>query len=547
MTSGTLRQPLRLLLLPMKAGSEAACALRLKFELKALQVLSKDYMSWVELQLENWRTQGTPSRDLKRVFRGLILASHPADSGFIPGQLLADQYFSLHEKLMNDHLMSHEEAVAFLTHSFLIAHLAESEKLSAAQISNVLSQRDHRAKFSRQAVTTALQVMRIDSAVTEAAIISLFRRDAAQELYVLADADFDTAAEIAADAGYKLGFTGDLYASLKVLNPTLTEDGIRSPFTPYLQILHYQCLIAEFADHAVKDIYEFSPRGRKGEWLHQQYPDSISGAANPFLNNAKSVEILDTSWVRAKKTGERPGALALLTILDGMQAMGFAARRELAWRIRLWLHRIIRLAGMTPTMLPVGFQNSHAVRLLAAISEKNTQTFGILEQRLVDTLAVLSHPGWRAKGIGAPVNATNLSSYRFGDCEFVNSAEASIQAYESHGGTLTGIYVQQHLATLRKSIIKRRSELEAVADIENWTVKITFVAHEILGDIPELVNIAGLDICIKAIAFSDFIQERMPIINDDYIAALNLNILTPLREQRTPNEVRTRLLDIIRD
>jgi hypothetical protein len=531
----------------MKAGSEAACALRLKRELKALQILSKDYMSWVELQLENWRTLSTPSRELKKVVRELILASHPTGYNFIPGQLLAEQYFNLHEKLMSDHLMSHEEAVAFLSHSFLIAHLAESEKLSAAQISNVLSQRDHRAKFSRQAVTTALQTMRIESAVTEEAIISLFKRDAAQELGILADADFDTAAEIAAEAGLKLGFVGDLDYSLKVLNPTLSENGIKSPFTPYLQILHYQCLIAEFADHAVKDIYEFSPRGRKGEWLHQQYPDSISGAANPFLNNAKSVEILDISWVRAKKTGERSGALALLTILDGMQAMGFAARRELAWRIRLWLHRIIRLAGMIPTIIPEELQERDARRLLAAISEQNTQTFGILEQRLVDTLAALSHPDWRSRGLGAPVNATNLSGYRFGDCEFVHSASANIEAYESHGGTLTAIYVQQHLSTLRKTIAKRRSELEAVTDVEKWSIKIVFVAHEILGEIPELANVSGLDIRIEAVTFKEFIEDLIPEINVDGILALNRYVLTPLREQRTPNEVRRKLLEIISD
>ncbi|WZB74218.1 hypothetical protein WJ972_25345 [Achromobacter insuavis] len=293
--------------------------------------------------------------------------------------------------------MTHEEAVAFLSHSFLVGHLAEFERLSAAQIANVLSQRDHRAKFSRQCVDAALQMMRIASPFSRNQIISLYRRDASQELGTLADCDFLTAADRVADAGVKLGFPGDLLSALKVLAPSSGVGGMRSPFTPYLQMLHYQCSIAEFVDHAVTDVYEFSPRGEKGEWLHRQYPDTIAGAANPFLNNAKSVEVLDIGWVRAKKFRERPGAMALLAILEGMQAMGFSARRELAWWIRIWLHRIIRIAGMIPVEIPETLSLDQIESLLRGVSRGNTGTFGVLEQRVIDAVTTTIHVGWRQR------------------------------------------------------------------------------------------------------------------------------------------------------
>ncbi|MDW9240756.1 hypothetical protein C7S16_3740 [Burkholderia thailandensis] len=511
MTSGTIRQPLRMLLLPSRPGTESASARALKRALTGLHIAPADFLRWVELQLQNWRLSGNAPTDLRRVVQSVILASVADATGTVAeqGARLADGYFALHGKLMDEHLMNHEEAVAFLSHSFLIAHLAAFERLSAAQIANVLSQRDRRAKFSRQCVDAALQAMRVASDLSKEQVISLYRRDASQELATLADADLLTAAESVADAGSKLGFPGNLLEALKTLAPECDLGGIRSAFTPYLQMLHYQCSLAEFVDHAVTDVYEFSPRGEKGEWLHRQYPHTIAGAANPFLNNAKSVEVLDVGWVRAKKTRERPGAMALLMILEGMQAMGFSARRELAWWIRLWLHRIIRIAGMVPVEIPERLTHEQIARLMQEIANGNTRTFGILEQRAIDAVATTIHAGWRARGVGDPVNATNISTAKLGDCDFLDVATTSVHAYESHGGALSPVYVEQHLATLRKSILRRIDELTAVADVDAWEATIHFVAHEIIGELPAATEVHGLNIRITAMTFADFLSNTL--------------------------------------
>ncbi|WP_146176165.1 hypothetical protein [Chromobacterium haemolyticum] len=550
MTSGILRQPLRALLLPTRSGTEAACARVLKRELIHLNIAPSDFLNWVELQLQNWQSEKSASRDLKRVVQAVICASIEYSSQTVSshGNNLSESYFDLHIKLINDHMMNHEEATSFLSHAFLIGHLAEFEHLSAAQIANVLSLRDSRTKFSRQSIAAVLQAMRIETGVSIVDIKSLYKRDASQELKILADADLITAAEYVSFSAEKLGFPGDLFSALKTLAPTDDLGGTKSPFTPYLQILHYQCSLAEFVDHAVTDVYEFSPRGEKGEWLHKKYPNSIAGAANPFLNNAKSVEVLNISWVRAKKTKERPGAMALLVILEGLQAMGFSARRELAWWIRIWLHRIIRSVQVDVTAIPDTLSDLQIEKLIQAIKRGNTKTFGVLEQRVIDAVATTIHSiGWRPKGIGDSVNATNISSAKFGDCDFLNIESKTIHAYESHSGSLSSTYVEQHLASLRKSIPRRINELTSVADIQDWDTTIHFVAHHIGPHIPSEFNLHGLKIQIHATTFSDFFDQHVPQPISHLATAIHQHLLLPLNAHRTPNEVRQRLLEIIRN
>jgi len=538
-----------MLLLPVRSGTEAVCARKLRQEFRNLGIQSSDYAYWVLLQQQNWLEKKQASPELQRIVRTLIAASaqHVPDDASIYGEKLSRAYFHIHTKLMDEHLMSHSEATAFLSHAFLIAYLAAEEHLSAAQIARVMTQRDHRAKFSRQNIAALLQPLGINTDFTKPQIVALYHRDAKQELSVFSDADFFTAAQIVAEAGTTLGASADLTGPLCTLAPIYDGERINSPFTPYLQMLHYQCSIAEFADHALTYIYEFSPRGEKFEWLHRTYPDTIAGAANPFLNNAKSVDVLDIGWVRAKKTHERPGAMALLTILESMEAMGFPARRELAWWIRLWLHRIIRISSSVPLRVPNTLERGQIERLFDAIGQGNTNTFGILEQRSVDAVASVVHRGLRSRGLGDPVNATNLSSGKLGDCEFLNAHTSELFAYESHGGTLSAIYVEQHLATIKKSIPRRIEELTAIADLDAWTVHIKFIAHEVAEDIPRSVNFAGLKIEIDALTFAEFFFNRVRHEQEQehYVEAIQNYLLEPLQKNRTPNEVRQRFLTII--
>jgi hypothetical protein len=327
----------------MRAGSEAACSKALADTLTKARVNQDDYGDWVSLELGQWQDSGKLSPQLLTAIAIVLRVADP-----VAGPLLADKWQRIYDKLFTDHFMNHEEIRSFLSHSFLMIDLARKELLSAAQIAKLLSQRDNRVRFSRQNVSDTLNILGYAPIIGQVQIETLFRQDKADELPQFADSDIYTAAEVVALAGRQLGFPGDLANALC----TLYVQGEPSTYTPYLQILHYQCCIAEYYDHATTDIYEFSPRGQATLWLIEQYPDSLSSAGNPFLNNAKSVERITDSWVRSKKVAERPGAAMLLEILSGLEAMGFAARRELGRLIRLWLQRVIRLSRPLAILLP---------------------------------------------------------------------------------------------------------------------------------------------------------------------------------------------------
>jgi hypothetical protein len=530
-----LRQALRLFLLPIRDGREKRCVICLKAVLREHRIKLPDVLTWATHERELWRDTGRPSPVLLQAFSRILNA---ADDRF--GALVGAAYFKLHDRLGREHLLSHDQAIAFLSHSFLMCDLASVEGSSAAQIARLLGQRDRRVNFSRPSIATALESFRMLPEVSKLDVERLFSRDRREELPKLADADAAVAAEMVGRQGEGLGFIGDLGTLLQRLAP-VPEMG---KYAPYLQILHFQCCIAEYFDHAVTDLYEFSPRGNAVTWLISQYPPVLSPAGNPFLNNAKSVERLTDQWVRSKKLGERPGAHALFSILSGMDEMGFAARREIAGWIRLWLHRIIRISIPTSTVLPPQLSDQQFLRIVDATISENTRTFGILEQRVVDLVGLLTHgiPQWRSRGLGDSVNATNISGRKLGDCDFQDSASYRIEAYEAHGGELTDVYASEHVRTLGKCIAKRLEELKGVADIESWSASVTFVAHRISANFPQNLVIHGLRVELLATTFDEFLR-RVPIV--ELRSAANQHLLVRLGDSRTPEEVRVSVHRII--
>ncbi len=255
-------------------------------------------------------------------------------------------------------------------------------------------------------------------------------------------------------------------------------------------------MILEYFDHSVLDLYEFSPRGQPAQNLFANYPENLVSAGNPFLNNAKSVGTMDGSWVESKKPSDRPGARALFALLSAIDEMSYAARRELALIVRSWVMRFLRLSGDVATPLPELFTVPEVHQLVTHIRVGNTRTLGILEQRCLDAVATLQHPAvhWMSRGLGDAVNATNISGRKLGDCDFQDGANRRIVAYESHGGTLTDVYIREHLRTLRKVVPLRKPELESVAPIEEWEATVRFFAHNLDANQPETVNIDGLRI-----------------------------------------------------
>lgn len=525
-----LREALRLLLLPSRARTEKKCAEIFRLHLTREEVAEEDYLDWVRLHLGRWAETNELPTPLSKAFKEIILQGDEQS-----GQRTADRYERLYRKLRKDHALTHEESRAFLSHSFLIQDLATVDHLSAAQISKLLSHRDGRVRFSRQSIADFLDILRLQPRLSEQQVKSVIAVDRSEEPAYFADADAASSAAIVAGAAFQLGFEGDFESLLR----TLYSEKQPAKFTPYLQILHYQCVIAEFFDHALTDLYEFAPRGVAAKWLFGQYPESMATAGNPFLNNAKSVEKVSISWVRSKKVAERPGAAALLRLLEGLEVMGFAARRELSRAVRLWLLRMMRLSEPLLVQVPEAYDLETWRRLLIKAAKGNTGTFGILEQRIVDAAAswtLREGDGWRGRGVGASVNATNVSQRKIGDCDFQNSAILQLKAFEAHGGNLSAIYVAEHLRTMRKVIPARTEELSGIADLADWTASIVFVAHTISAPaVTEPLMVSGLSISIANMTYNEIIEQLLDDVTPEH---LNRLILAPIREKRTPVEVR---------
>ncbi len=525
-----LREALRLLLLPARASSEEKCAEVLRLRFAQERVVEDDYLNWVKLHLGKWAETEKIPEQLSTALKEILL-----DADGASGKRTGDAYERLYRKLRTDHTLAHDECRAFLSHAFLIQDLATIDRLSAAQISKLLAQRDGRVRFSRQSVGDFLDILGIPPKLSERQLQELVYLDHSEEPAYFADADVAASAAIVADAASQLGFVGDFEALLRALYVETQP----ATFTPYLQILHYQCVIAEFFDHALTDLYEFAPRGAAAQWLFGQYPESMATAGNPFLNNAKSVERVSISWVRSKRVAERPGAAALLALLEGLEAMGFAARRELARSVRLWLHRMMRLSEPLLIQVPEAFDLPTWSRLLKAAANANTGTFGVLEQRIVDAAATWAFEeagGWRARGVGASVNATNVSQRKIGDCDFQNSNLRQLKAFEAHGGNLSDIYVAEHLRTMRKIVPARAEELSGIADLSEWDGTVVFVAHTITAAaIAGPFVVSGLSISVQSKTYAEVVEQLLQDVTAEH---LNRFILAPIREKRTPVEVR---------
>jgi hypothetical protein len=529
--SEALREAFRTLLLPIDPAREQEALNAADDAMDEAGIEASDRAELIRSQLVRARLGEGFSPALMDPLRAALRAGDP-----VWGAQLARSYEQLHEALVTRHLLSFEESSAFLSHSRLIAQLA-AEAMSAAQIAGVLSARDRRVAFSWQAVQDVLARLGLRRALDAIKVEALHARDEELEELLFADADFQEAAAIVGRVGVDLGFPGDLEDLLLRLFPPDPEASSRHG--PYLQILHYQCVIAEFFDHALTVLYEFAPRGAVAEWVFARYPGDLSGAGNPFLNNAKSVDRLDSAWARSKdRQGLLSPASALVGIVSGLEVMGFAARQELAGWIRRWLLRVIRLTRPLAREVPEWPTPDAVAALLAAVAADETRTAGILEQRIVDAIALARHreaDGWRSHGIGDSVNASNVSRRKLGDCEFQNASERRVVAYEAHAGVLSQVYVDGHAQTLSRVLPTRIEEWERIADLHAWQVMVVFVAHS-FSCLPTNLEIDGMNVAVEFVEYSDFLADAPAPGEMSDLFATHVN--ARLNEPRTPLRVR---------
>jgi len=529
-----LRQALRILCLPLLPDEETDAANSFARFLESKNISDVEYFSWIKLQLGLWEDSGEPHKLIAEAIDSVLNGTKQETY-----EVNAKSYLKIHKKLKTEYRYSHSEAVAFLSHLRLAKELAVNHRLSSARLTHILGQLDGRIHFSSQNVSMALKQIGYAATVSSEQMKALFSRDQREETNIFADADLATGAELIALNASELGFKGDLKKDLLTLAP---EQDV-SNHIAHIQLLHYQCSLLDFYDHSTVNLYEFSPRGIKANWLFAQYPSNLASSGNPFLNIAKSVSILDRSWVESKGT-LRPAALSLFNILSSLDELSYAERREVAMQIRAWIFLFLRLSGNTPTPLPKTLDSQKLIGLLRTLSGGNTETLGILEQRIVDAISASKYQKtpWRPRGLSDSINATNVSRKKLGDCDYQNSGTLRIEAFESHGGKLTRTYIDEHIRTLRKVLPLRVEELSSVANLEDWRATITFVAQSFDCAPPANMKINGLQIQFKIQTFADFTRNAWTEIPESIIGRL---FLDPLRERRTPEEVRLKLLAIL--
>jgi hypothetical protein len=533
-----IREAMRWLQLPVSAGGEQRAVEAAAAELEHQGIDPSDGPSWIGLEIERWRDSGSPSSDLLAIVSTYMEAGDPE----LGPQLMAS-YFQLHARLKGQPLIDHDSASAILSHARLIILLATEENLSAAQIAKLINARDHRVPIAWPEVGVILGELGLTPSLSLEGVEGAYKTDQEFELEIFADADEDDCISMVTNAAGRLGFPGDLEEPLARLFFAEKSHG------PYLQMLHIQCTVAELYDHALNVLYEFNPRGQAANWLFNQYPSSITAAREPFVNNAKSVDEMTRAWATSKRRQPaiEPQAHALVTIIEGLDSMGFAARRELASWLRRLLARRIRLAKGMEISLPAALSSTQVRSLVEAISADETGTRGILEQRIVDAVAVLRYPppDWLSRGLLDSVNATNVSSRKCGDCDFQNASIPKVVAYEAHAGRLTDVYVESHIRTLKTVLRQRAAEWEENFGAGlDWTVKVIFVAHAIEtgGVAPQTIE--GVSLETEATTYEEFLAD-LDCDAESVRVSVNDYVRTPLAAARTPDSIRSALLAII--
>ena len=164
----------------------------------------------------------------------------------------------------------------------------------------------------------------------------------------------------------------------------------------------------------------------------------------------------------------------------------------------------------------------------------------------MDAVASIAYPedgGWRSRGLGDSVNASNVSRKKLGDCDFQHPEDRVVIAFEAHAGVLSDVYFLAHLQSLRRVLPIRVEEWEGIADPNEWKAKIVFVAHDITVS-PELAgplhDPSGAIIEFEFLKFGEFVQADAAGLVD----AFAHHVHAPMNERRTPDVVRERYLEL---
>lgn len=530
---------------------------------EGIGVAKEDRPSWIEVELRRWEADRSPSAEYRSLVRRILfeLGREPPSPMFEAyegpngtrylnaAERMANRYFHIQRAFVDRYLFGHDAARQLISHSASLVRLCIDERMSASEICRIASVRDPRFRLNWKAVQEILRQLAILPAVDLNAAEQTGAADKDAEAALFADLDLRGAIEKVGETAKGLGVRGEFAE-------WLADILINDLHSPYLLILHFQLLSQDHFDHAVTYAYEFNPRGQVAAWLTERYiAAGVPVAQNAFLNNAKATLRFDRTWVTGRTDNLR-SASALASLLETMEELGATAKHELAAQIRALLERYLRVkaeevAGAVPhEVAPLNAEE--CPQLLAEIAAGNTGTTGILEQRLVDLHAARSFDiadGWVGKGLGDSVFAPNTFRRKFGDVEFLLPVreEPKMEAFESHGGRLTAPYVQDHLHSFKRVLKHRYDELNALAGLGDWGLRVTFVAHSFGDGLPHQsdIEIDGQQakVMLRYVSFADLAGELDGV--EGIEEHLNEFLVRPVNGKYVHPQVRLRLHELL--
>lgn len=486
----------------------------------------EDYALILEEATEHWQTTGVANAQLRNaVNQALQFTPRVLDS------VDAKAYFEMYDRLREGGgdvaSLSHSVSRRLLSRASLVAHLLGEERFSCSQVARLLAYTEASLDVPHGAISVIARKLGLLPALNRNSVgQDLWDSDHHLSLELFPDSTVEETNDIAGEASRAWLPEADVELLLQKLCRSDQVD--QEPFWPYLQMLHWCLTPIEYFDHPASYLYEFAPRGQVGTGLFARYP-TVTG--NPVLNNAKAVQTLNSTWARNRGGAD---AHALVALLGTIESLPFVPRRQVARVLRAWLIRMIELRTVEPVLIDCESSEALFTTITNYVASRETFTQGVIEQRVVDALAVLAfdEPGWRARGLGDGVNASNLSRHKLGDVEFTNVNDRYAIALEAHGGHLSATYVRDHARSLARIIEQRLSESWlSIDDPDRWIVEVLFVAHSRdTSNLPLSETLHGVNVVYNYIDYAELIrrarghstaEERMGVLDCHIIDKLN--------------------------
>lgn len=551
----SLDAAIRTLLLPVRPGTGDEYSQRAEEILDAMGAV-EDRADWVNLEAALWETTGIPSPAFKTFVERLLYCpgampeTFALDASAIGNEArvaevlgsFASRYFDLHQRVMEEEKVDHQQARRILSHTHTMVLFATGGRMTASRIYSMLLTDGIELGKSWSTVRYILDRCNLPQEMGVAEVQAVFEDDSQAEPDLLGDLDLDHGVSFVAEVCAGFGYSQDMRAQLQTLF-------ITDRHNPYLCMLHFQLTILAWFNHRLTNAYEFKPRGEGVLWLSDQYNScGLNVGLSPFLNNAKSVDTLDAAWASSKKKAERHAARALTDILRELDCLSDPSRAAAGKYLRALLHRTLRInrpvGGGIEAPLPE-FNAPEIARLLAGVAQGNTATRGVIEQRLTDCVALFEAGNvadWRLRGFGDSVFTTNTSQKKFGDAELKHITDARIVAIEAHGGRLTEKYIQDHLFTLRRVLPLRAAELEDRAPLADWLIQLQFFAHDLDAGMSAAAEVGGVQVLIQYRRYAELAAVQ---VSPQLIEHVENFLRTPLNAIHVHPSVRRKIIQLL--